>query len=87
MSLLIVTLLTASVYMRTAAEAHEIWGFGGFVLFTAGPDATKYAAHPERAKQVNSKLISPGSEFPKRETCGGQSTSPQLALGRRPAAN
>jgi hypothetical protein len=86
MSLLIVTLLTASVYMRTAAEAHGIWGFGGFALFAAGPDATNYAPPPEGAMQVNSKLISPGGDFPKREICGGQNTSPQLAPRRTDGA-
>lgn len=86
MSLLIVTLLTASVYMRTAADAHEIWGFGGSALFTAGANATSYAAPPEGAMQINSKLISPGGEFPKRETCDGQNTSPQLAWSGAPPA-
>jgi Raf kinase inhibitor-like YbhB/YbcL family protein len=86
MSLPIVTLLTASVYMRTAAEAHETWGFGGFAHFSTGPDATNYAVHPAGAMQVNSKLISPGGEFPKRETCDGQDTSPQLAWSGAPPA-
>ena len=86
MSLLIVTLLTASVCMQTAAEAHEIWGFGGSALFTAGAYATNYAAPPEGAMQVNSKLFSPGGEFPKRETCDGQNTSPQLAWSGAPPA-
>jgi hypothetical protein len=81
MSLPIVTLLTLSVYMRTAAEAHGIWGSDGFAHFSAGLYATNYAAHPERAMQVNSKLISPGGEFPKREPCDGQNTFPQLAWG------
>jgi Raf kinase inhibitor-like YbhB/YbcL family protein len=85
MSLLIVTLLTASVYMGTAAEAHGIWGSGGFDLFADGPNAPKYAALTEGAMQVNSKLISPGGEFPKRETCDGQNTSPQLAWSGAPA--
>jgi Raf kinase inhibitor-like YbhB/YbcL family protein len=84
MSLLIVTLLTASVYMRTAAEAHGIWGSGGSAVFAAGPGATHYAAASERAMQVNSKLISPGGTFPKRETCDGQDTSPQLAWSGAP---
>ena len=84
MSLLIVTLLTASVYMPTAGEAHETWGFGGFALFAAGPVATNYAAHPEAAMQIKSKSISPGGEFPKRETCDGQNTSPQLAWSGAP---
>jgi len=84
MSLLIVTLLTASVYMRTAAEAHEIWGSGNFALFAGGPDATNHAAPSEGAMQINSKLISPGGEFPKRETCDGLNTSPQLAWSGAP---
>jgi Raf kinase inhibitor-like YbhB/YbcL family protein len=86
MSLLIVTLLTASVYMRTAAEAHEIWGSSGCAHLSAGLYATNYAAPPEEAMQVNSKLISPGGEFPKRETCDGQNTSPQLAWSGTPPA-
>jgi Raf kinase inhibitor-like YbhB/YbcL family protein len=84
MSLLIVTLLTASVYIGTAAEAHGIWGSGEFVLFAAGPNAPNYAAPPEGAMHVNSKLLSPGGEFPKRETCDGQNTSPQLAWSGAP---
>jgi hypothetical protein len=84
MSLLIVTLLTASVYMRTAVEAHGIWGSDGFAHLSAGLYATNYAAPPERAMQVNSKLMSPGGEFPKRETCDGQNTSPQLAWSGTP---
>ena len=86
MSLLIVTLLTASAYMRTAANAHEIRGSSGSAFFTAGPNATSYAATPEEAMQVNSKLIAPGGEFPKRETCDGQNTSPQLAWSGAPPA-
>ena len=86
MSLLIVTLLTASLYMRTAADAHEIRGSGGSALFNAGPNATSYAAPPEGAMQVNSKMISPGGQFPKRETCDGQNTSPQLAWAGAPPA-
>jgi Raf kinase inhibitor-like YbhB/YbcL family protein len=86
MSLLIVTLLTASVYMRTALEAHGTWGSGGLADFIAGVDATNYAVYPEGAMQVNSKLISPGGEFPKRETCDGQNTSPQLAWSGAPPA-
>ena len=81
MSLPIVTLLTLSVYMRTAAEAHGIWGSGGFAHFSAGIYATNYAAHPERAMQVNSKLFPPGGEFPKRETWAGRN-SPATGLGR-----
>ena len=36
--------------------------------------------------QINSKMISPGGEFPKRETCDGQNTSPQLAWSGAPPA-
>ena len=86
MSLLIVTLLTASLYMGTAADAHEIRGSGGSAVFNAAPNATRYAAPPEEAMQVKSKLISPGGEFPKRETCDGQNTSPQLAWSGAPPA-
>lgn len=86
MSLLIVTLLTASVYMQTAPEAHGTWGSGGYADFIGGVNATNYAANPEGAMQVNSKLISPGGEFPKRETCDGQNTSRNWpgAAPRRP---
>jgi Raf kinase inhibitor-like YbhB/YbcL family protein len=86
MSLLIVTLLTASLYMRTAAEAHETWGSGGFAIFAGRPGAANYAPTPEGAMQVNSKTISPGGEFPKRETCDGQNTSPQLGWSGAPPA-
>jgi Raf kinase inhibitor-like YbhB/YbcL family protein len=71
---------------RTAAEAHETWGFGGFVLFGARPRPTNSAAPAEGAMQINSKFISPGGEFPKRETCDGQDTSPQLAWSGAPPA-
>lgn len=84
MSLLVVTLLTASVYMRTAPEAHGTWGSGVFAYFSAGVNTTNYATYPEGAMQVNSKLISPGDEFPKRETCDGQNPSPQLAWSGAP---
>jgi Raf kinase inhibitor-like YbhB/YbcL family protein len=84
MSLVIVTALTALAYMQTAAEAHEIWGSGGSALLGAGLYATSYVASPEGAMQLNSKLISPGGEFPKRETCDGPNTSPQLAWSGAP---
>jgi hypothetical protein len=36
--------------------------------------------------QIQSNVISPGGEFPKRETCDGQDTSPQLAWSGAPPA-
>ena len=86
MSLLIVTLLTVSLYTRGAADAHEIRGFVGSAVLTADADAIRYAPSPEGAMQVNSKMISPGGEFPKRETCDGQNTSPQLGWSGAPPA-
>jgi Raf kinase inhibitor-like YbhB/YbcL family protein len=86
MSLLVVTLLTVSVYMRTAADARGIWVSGGSANFTARISAASNAALPEGPMQLTSKMISPGGQFPKRETCDGQDMSPQLAWSGAPPA-
>jgi Raf kinase inhibitor-like YbhB/YbcL family protein len=83
-SLALVTVLTLAAYMQPAADAH------GTRLSSACPfHATEIfvaarAASSEAAMQVQSNVISPGGKFPKRETCDGQDTSPQLAWSGAP---
>ena len=86
MSLLLVTSLTVAMYMRTGAEAHEIRGWRGAATSTARPAAAPAVANTEGAMQVNSKIISPGGEFPKRDTCDGGDISPHLAWSDVPAS-
>ena len=82
MSLLLVTLLTMMMYTRIGAEAHKTWGWRGSGARAAGAATAK----AEGAMQVNSKMITPGGEFPKRDTCDGGDISPQLAWSDVPAS-
>ncbi len=83
-SLLVVTLLTVPLYMRNAAKAHETWGWRVSTIFAAAQSAAARPARSEGAMQITSKLIPPGGQFPKRETCDGQDTSPPLAWSGAP---
>jgi Raf kinase inhibitor-like YbhB/YbcL family protein len=85
MSILFVTALTLAMCTQTAAEAHEIRGWRGTGVVRARPAAAPAAASTEGAMQVNSKIISPGGEFPKRHTCDGADLSPDLAWSQVPA--
>lgn len=83
-SLLVVTLLTVPLYMRSAAEAHETWGCRVSAGLAAAVSAAAPAARSEGAMQITSKLIPPDGQFPKRETCDGPDTSPPLAWSGAP---
>jgi Raf kinase inhibitor-like YbhB/YbcL family protein len=84
-SLLVVTVLTMAVVIARVAHAHETWLSRAFGLFTPRAADPRAAGSAERALHVNSKTISPGGEFPKRETCDGEDTSPPLAWSTPPA--
>jgi Raf kinase inhibitor-like YbhB/YbcL family protein len=82
MTLKIVTLLTAMVCI---ADARKIWMFRDFAAPVAGAAVAVHTERHEAVMQVTSKLISPGAEFPKRNTCQGEDVSPPLAWAGAPA--
>jgi Raf kinase inhibitor-like YbhB/YbcL family protein len=86
LSLPFVTALTAAAFMLAPVDAHEICLFRD----SAGPSphaaAGRRGAHVEAVMKVTSKVISPGAEFPKRNTCQGEDISPDLAWTDAPPA-
>ena len=85
MTLRLVTVLTAVACITAAADAHEIWMFRDFAATAARAAVAAPPQRHEAAMQVTSKLISPGAEFPKRNSCQGEDLSPQLAWSGAPA--
>lgn len=86
MSLAIVTALTLAAYIQPAAKAHKTRLPSALAFRAAAAFAAGRGAPSEAAMQVHSNVISPGGEFPKRETCDGRDTSPQLAWSGAPPA-
>lgn len=84
-SIKIVTALTVAAGMLAAADAHGIWSFRDSGAGGASARAEHRAQRAEAAMQVLSKVISPGAEFPKRNTCQGEDSSPPLAWSGAPA--
>jgi Raf kinase inhibitor-like YbhB/YbcL family protein len=84
MSLPLVTLLTVSMYTAAAPDPHESCVSSIGPVFVFSISAATSAARPEAAMQINSNSISPGGEFPKRETCDGGDSSPQLSWSGAP---
>lgn len=85
-SILFVTVITISVVARIAADAHGTWVLRAFRENGAARAPAPATHGTEGAMQVNSKVISPGGEFPKRETCDGEDRSPQLSWSVAPAS-
>ncbi len=84
-SIAAVTALTIVMCMQIAADAHKIWRPQALGIFAAPLSAAHSPAKAEGVMQVNSKAISSGGEFPKRNTCDGGDVSPQLAWSDAPA--
>jgi Raf kinase inhibitor-like YbhB/YbcL family protein len=84
MSLAIVSLLTISLYISSVPKPHETWAGRASAILVASRWHADSAPPTEAAMQVNSKSISSGGEFPKRETCDGADSSPQLSWSGAP---
>lgn len=85
-SIKFVTALTMVAGMLAAADAHGIWRLRDSGAATASAGAEVRSQKAQAAMQVLSKVISPGAEFPKRNTCQGEDSSPPLAWSGAPAS-
>ncbi len=86
LSLPFVTALTAAAFMLAPVDAHEICLFRDSARPSPRAAAVRRGAHVEAVMKVTSKVISPGVEFPKRNTCQGEDISPELAWTDAPPA-
>ncbi len=84
-SIALVIMLTIPVVTARGAGGHGCWGFLRFGQPYPRLAAIISAANREGVMQVNSKAISSGGQFPKRNTCDGADQSPDLAWTQPPA--
>ncbi len=85
MSILVVTVLTICWYGQASAQTHKIRGWRASAIFAAAATRARTATASERVMKINSKVISSGGEFPKRNTCDGADVAPPLAWEDAPA--